>query len=113
MINCSFNRKLVATVIKDWDSPMDLSKTPPAPPMAAVHQRCVMILKELDEANSELTVEPGDNLHMYSNLFLSECSAVMFQQDSSLTVDITNYQLTWYHIHLNLVVDCSWKRCVL
>ncbi|KAI9557611.1 hypothetical protein GHT06_017439 [Daphnia sinensis] len=82
-----FIRKLVATVIKGWDSPMDLSKTPPAPPMAAVHQRCVMILKELDEANSKLTAEPSDNLHVYSNLFLSECSAVMFQQDSSLTLE--------------------------
>lgn len=73
-------------VTQSWEAPMDLSMTPPAPPLSLVHQRCVLLLKILDEKNQKLELEPDVNQHKFSDYFLSEISAVMFQQGSELTV---------------------------
>jgi hypothetical protein len=84
--NVIINRTLISTVIRGWNDPIDVSNTPPAPPMAAVHQRCVIVLQKLDETNSKMQITPNVNQNMFSDSFLGESSAIMFQTDSSLTV---------------------------
>ncbi len=80
------NRNLITTVIHGWDDLIDTTNTPPAPPMAGVHQRCVIVLQKLDEANAKKQVEPSVNPNMISDLFLSESSATMFKTEQTLTV---------------------------
>lgn len=65
---------------------MDLSMTPPAPPLAVVHQRCVMLLKRLDEKYLMTVLEPVGNEHLFSDYFLSDVSSIVFQPGSTLTV---------------------------
>ena len=36
------NRILVDMIIRGWNDAIDSSNTPPAPPMAVEHQRCVL-----------------------------------------------------------------------
>lgn len=89
---------------------MDLSMTPPAPPMTVVHQRCVLLLKHLDEENEKLELEPDANKHKYSDFFLSEVSAIMFQQNSQLKVKII--QDCYMRILTRSDFSLSWKKCV-
>jgi len=79
-------RILISTVIHGWDDLIDLTNTPPAPPMASVHQRCVIVLQKLDESNAKMQNEPNVNPNMISDLFLSESSAIMFKTEQTLTV---------------------------
>ena len=65
-------------IIRGWNDVIDSSNTPPAPPMAVVHQRCVIVLHK----------------------FLSESSAIMFQKDSNLTVCMTS---PFPRVELNLI----------
>nr|CAH0099848.1 unnamed protein product [Daphnia galeata] len=82
-----FIRILVNMIIRGWNDAIDSSHTPPAPPMAVVHQRCVIVLLKLDESNSKIQIEPNVIQNLFSDLFLSESSAIMFQKDSSLTLE--------------------------
>lgn len=72
-------------VIRCCEDPMDVSMTPPAPPMTAVHQRCVLLLKRLDEENYKIEIAFPN---FYSDHVLSEISYVMFQPHSTLTVPL-------------------------
>ncbi len=85
--------------------------TPPAPPMTVVHQRCVLLLKHLDEENQKLELEPDANKHKYSDYFLSEISAIMFQQHSQLKVRNIEDCCTW-RILTRSYFSFSWKKCV-
>ena len=87
-------------IIRGWNDVIDSSNTPPAPPMAVVHQRCVIVLHKLDESNSKIQIEPNVIQNLFSDLFLSESSAIMFQKDSNLTVCMTS---PFPRVELNLI----------
>ena len=70
------------------DALLDLSMTPPAPPLTIVQQRIVALIKAVDEKNKELKVEGDYDPNLYCNYFLSEVSHMMFQPQSKLTVSI-------------------------
>lgn len=78
------HRQLIALVLKDCDAALDLSMTPPAPPLVPTQQRCIVLLKAVDEKYAEMKPENGP--HFFSDAFLSELSSVMFQPKSTLTV---------------------------
>jgi hypothetical protein len=99
------NRKLLAAIIQNSDALLDLSMTPPAPPLTVAQQRCVALLRAVDLKNKELKVEADYDPNMYCNYFLSEVSHLMFQPMSKLTVFkrkskfiVANYELTLFCI---------------
>lgn len=93
---------------------MDLSMTPPAPPLAIVHQRCVILLKSLDEKYLTTAVEPIGSEHLFSDYFLSEVSSVIFQPGSSLTVYIfSSKKKVILNVILQILLSDSAGRNVL
>jgi len=75
-----FIRHLIACVIKTADDLVDLSFTPPAPPMTVSQQRCLLLLRAIDTRHKELeqAVNPEYNLNLFTGFFLDELSHILF-----------------------------------
>ena len=78
----------MSSIINSSDSLLDLSMTPPAPPLTVAQQRCVALLKAVDLKNKELKVEADYDPNLYCNYFLNEICHLMFQPLSKLTVSV-------------------------
>ena len=101
----------MSMVIRDADGLLDISMTPPAPPLVATQQRCIILIKAADEKRVEIDLTNTVSPHFYSDAFLNEVSSCMFQTNSSLTVTNNNYRINRHRL-TNIYIS-SWRKCAL